>query len=989
MTRTRAVGTCPRRLSLRPLALAFVVAPWLALSAHGQNRDLIVIDSSKPPIPAPVAAPPTGPMLTLVDGGFASGTLEDCDRLATVRWQAPGFASPLEFGLEGVESIRFPLEGAPPRPSGNYGFELSGGDVLFGSLLGLDDKVAEIDATRLGKIRLDRARILRMYRWNDGADLVYLGPNGLAGWREGPAPRPEPITPARQAAVNANVIQFNAIGGQAEPPAAAIPRPRWQEDSGQLVTSDPGASLYGDFGLPPRASIEVELSWKTKPDFALALGISDNAKSDQRAFRLEVWEGFLVALRETEGEGDLASLQPVASGAGRAHLLLYLDQEAGRLLVSSVEGKTLADLKIGGKGPAFPAIRLTNVRGDLRVERLRIGRWNGEAPQPTETDRSRIHLGDGSVTYGQVERYDAAAHAFVVRNDGGETRIEEAKISSIHLSKPLEETPRPAVRAVYQDGVRIGGRWIKVEGGGIFLTTPGVDGFLRAPLAGLRSLDVARRDPAILDKDPGVGTLIMDGSRLTGRLADATGTANGSCLAWKPLDSEVATPLKPGVSGKIYYKAPPAAGPAKIPASDPRLRVNVVRRNALAAGVETLQNAIDRTLPPIPERKSLYLLSGDIVPAEILKIDDRGVTFKTDISPNGFVPNDKIKAVELATEAPTIRVNKSKRERLLMLPRMQRNNPPTHLIRSKTGDFLRGRIVAMDAEKIQVEVRLETKELPRDRVSRIIWLHPAPPKPPEDTDAKEKAAKPAPEPAPAPAKPTVPEGSTRVQAVKSDGIRLTFLASQFATSALTGESEVLGKCSVAVKDLDTLLIGDAVEKEAVQLAYQDWKLHDAPDPKAYQDGPEGGLESPLVGKPAPDFTLAMLDGSKFHLAEAKGQVVVLDFWATWCGPCLQAMPQVDRVAHEFADRGVKLVAVNLQEPPAKITALLDRIKLSPAVALDRDGVVAEKYQANAIPQTVIIDREGKLVRLFVGAGPQFEDQLREALKATLNPPAQP
>ena len=112
-------------------------------------------------------------------------------------------------------------------------------------------------------------------------------------------------------------------------------------------------------------------------------------------------------------------------------------------------------------------------------------------------------------------------------------------------------------------------------------------------------------------------------------------------------------------------------------------------------------------------------------------------------------------------------------------------------------------------------------------------------------------------------------------------------------------------------------------------------------------------------------------------------MIVLDFWATWCGPCLQAMPVIDKVTHEFADKGVQLVAVNLQETPDKIKALLERVKLSPAVALDRDGVVAEKYAANAIPQTVVIDREGKVTRLFIGGGPQFGDQLREALQALM------
>ncbi len=285
----------------------------------------------------------------------------------------------------------------------------------------------------------------------------------------------------------------------------------------------------------------------------------------------------------------------------------------------------------------------------------------------------------------------------------------------------------------------------------------------------------------------------------------------------------------------------------------------------------------------------------------------------------------------------------------------------------------------MDDKVLQVEVRLETKDVPRERVSRIIWLHAdeivGPPKP------ADLAPKPAADPAPA-------DQSTRVQAVCTDGTRLTFAAGQFADATLSGKSDVLGDSRVKVGEIDQLLINAAIERETARLAYQQWKLHDAPEPKVVQDedgnSPSGrtpGTESALVGKPAPDFTLDLLAGKKFHLADAKGKIVVLDFWATWCGPCLQAMPQVERVAEEFKDQGVQLVAVNLEEAPKEITAMLERHKLKMTVALDRDGVVAQKYAANAIPQTVIVDRDGTIARLFIGGGPHFEEQLRAALKA--------
>jgi len=231
-----------------------------------------------------------------------------------------------------------------------------------------------------------------------------------------------------------------------------------------------------------------------------------------------------------------------------------------------------------------------------------------------------------------------------------------------------------------------------------------------------------------------------------------------------------------------------------------------------------------------------------------------------------------------------------------------------------------------------------------------------------------------------------------VQAIQSDGNRLTFFAEKFeaGTETLCGRSELLGACRVDVPRIDELIFGSAIEEVAATLAFHQWKLKQAAEPLETPDEGEGGdggaegLESALVGKPAPEFQLEMLDGSKFNLVDHRNKVLILDFWASWCGPCLQVMPQVDKVAAEFAEQGVKLVAINLEETPDRVKAALERLQLHMPVALDRNGRVAEKYGATSIPQTVIIGPDGKVARLFVGASARFDEQLRTALRSVLS-----
>ena len=139
---------------------------------------------------------------------------------------------------------------------------------------------------------------------------------------------------------------------------------------------------------------------------------------------------------------------------------------------------------------------------------------------------------------------------------------------------------------------------------------------------------------------------------------------------------------------------------------------------------------------------------------------------------------------------------------------------------------------------------------------------------------------------------------------------------------------------------------------------------------------------PSIGKPAPDVELAMLDGTKQKLADLQGKVVVLDFWATWCGPCVQGLPKVTEVTKKLADQGVVFVAVNLGEDKATIEKFLTKELLSIPVALG-DEALGKTFGVDGIPHTVVIGTDGVVKAVHVGFGPGAEVTLEKDIRAAL------
>ncbi len=142
---------------------------------------------------------------------------------------------------------------------------------------------------------------------------------------------------------------------------------------------------------------------------------------------------------------------------------------------------------------------------------------------------------------------------------------------------------------------------------------------------------------------------------------------------------------------------------------------------------------------------------------------------------------------------------------------------------------------------------------------------------------------------------------------------------------------------------------------------------------------------PRVAKPylAPDFTLEAEDGKTWRLADQRGKVIVLNFWATWCPPCRYEMPSMERAREAVKGDGIVIVAVNVGEDADTIFEFTGRYPVSFPLLLDHDASVIKKYKVIGLPTTFVIDPAGYVTHRVVGGRGWDDPALLDALRALL------
>jgi len=148
-------------------------------------------------------------------------------------------------------------------------------------------------------------------------------------------------------------------------------------------------------------------------------------------------------------------------------------------------------------------------------------------------------------------------------------------------------------------------------------------------------------------------------------------------------------------------------------------------------------------------------------------------------------------------------------------------------------------------------------------------------------------------------------------------------------------------------------------------------------------GLAGTVAPPVMamGAPAPTFQLDSVSGTKLSLNDLHGKVVLINFWASWCGPCRKEMPILEQLNKQYRSKGVSLVGVNVEPDSADALKWLKSTPVTFPILFDRDSSVSKLYQVQGMPNTVIIDRHGKVRFIHRGYQPGEENEYLDQIRA--------
>jgi hypothetical protein len=671
------------------------------------------------------AEQPSG-LLRLRDGSQLDARWQAWNDAEGGDWHTSVFEQPIRIPPGAVESFSHSTAVPFPLPDEFWEARLRNGSVLRGRLISLDrETVVWHCLAANAEVVLERGAIGEIRRRSGMATVVYQGLQGLRGWRD---------EWGRTTAVDRR---------------------------GTVQIDGPGI-LRGDLGLPERSVSEIEISWRGRPNFGLQWGVREPGAtaaplaadgtipqeprldappdeeavaraSDLRPFNLEVLRGELLAMAETRQGIVQRSVQVLGEPGGRLAIRVYLDQKQGRMVVTTTAGVVLCDLS-AREPDRVPggAMRLVNGRGVVRFERLRIWQWDGELPRPGNepsgpTPERRRRLAAQTDT-----RLERGGQVLLSGSGPNLREVPLTQVELLVLAAPgkVPVVPAEARTSVVElvDGSQWRGTW---QGGesGVIVAGPPVIGSWEIPLRAIRVVTwQASRNSPVATTPGWAGVLQNETLALAGTLVGVRSTPAGPRLEWQPSWGGPAGLLRASLVARMMFRDETSAATSRG------------RTNSPEDGRDSAKQGASPAPDSHESRLSLRLLTGETIDcATVAWREDRLEVTLPDGARREFAESDLQSLEFLSADVDGSALSSALREALVTIPRLRQARPPTHLVRSQTGDFLRGRLVRIDESELVLEVREREQRLPRHVVAAIVWLHP----PPELSNAPSEKGAPA------------------------------------------------------------------------------------------------------------------------------------------------------------------------------------------------------------------------------------------------------
>lgn len=579
--------------------------------------------------------------------------------------------------------------------------------------------------------------------------------------------------------------------------------------------------------------------------------------------------------------------------------------------------------------------------------------WNAPEKRLNLFDAQRQKVASTSETVASEKK------GVLLGNQGGSLEIENLLINAGEFLSSGEEgvvegtgdrqdlVPASTHRGYslrWYDGSTLWASEVASERGALRMVVPGMRSPSSIPCDGLQTLRFLEGKVDALREGP---TFRLGSYTMHGKLEFAP---DGRTLKWQPTGSEAAVGINLQIASLLTWPS----------SSQARER----------------EEGMDQ----------LHFKNGDQVPCRVLAMDERGVQVESSFIRQGetgeqgvrWVPNVTLRAMEFQQDGQTSKhaFTKESREQLLTLPRDTECSLYPHAILARNGDLLRGNILRLDRETLEAESKLEPLLLARSRLQGIVFLEGAVDKP--------VPTPPSPEASPAAIQEMTQETTMEeFRVLVSQRFPLTGRLVHADGTYLTLESQALGVCRVAWESVTALGIG-GIEVRGSLPIYADWALRKSLSPRWKEADSSSTNSQELVGTRIEDFELPGIDGSTFRLAEQAGKVVVLDFWASWCAPCVKLMPEYMQVVQEFSSNDVVFLGVNGSETPEAIRRYLggqDWGRFS--TLLDLEGQLGAKLQVQGIPHTVVIAPDGVIRYVHVGYSTNAASELRQCIQSLL------